>query len=56
MAQQWYRDKVVIIGFAAGSAVLAGLALAYSSKRDTATEDTLKEEPDAKVHACTCLI
>ena len=32
MAQQWHKDKFVVIGLAAGLAVLAGLALTYSSK------------------------
>ena len=55
MAQQWHKDKFVIIGFAAaGLAVLAGLALAYSSgpapeesddKGDTPPEETQHEEP-----------
>ena len=38
MAQQWPKDKFVIIGFAAGLAVLAGLALGYWSR--PAAEDS----------------
>ena len=58
MAHQWYKDKLVIIGVAAGLAALAGLVLAYSSaparessddKGDMPPEETQKEGPDAKV-------
>ena len=58
MAQQWHKGKFVIIGLAAaGLAVLAGLALAYSSgpapeesddKEDTPPEETQNEEPKSE--------
>ena len=45
MAQQWYRDKLALIGFAAGLAVLAGLALAYASKPAAPEESDDKGDP-----------
>ena len=45
MAQQWYKEKLVLIGFAAGLAVLAGLALAYASKPAAPEESDDKGDP-----------